>query len=155
MSGEQADDIHRRAVAALAPLRWMEGTWAGIGTAHGEPVTGRLTARAALGDSFLEVRERLTDSDGNEDHEDVCYYRQDPERGLRVLHLMAPATVVDREVRLLPSSDPGVLLFRWYENPFSPRVDFAWNGTELRLEVWLPFEPAPQVSLLYRRLGPT
>jgi hypothetical protein len=135
------------ATDGLAPLDFLVGAWSGVGQSHGAAVQARMEARRVLGGTFLEVSEQLFAADGAPAHEDRAWYRFDPEeQRLRVHHFMHPAWVTERVVGLLPGGG-----CCWDAGPFAPRVELRPAPEGLRSEVWLPFEPAPAVSLLYRR----
>lgn len=128
-----------KARAGLAPLRGLCGDWEGTGTAHGAPIT-----------SALRVRERLDMIEAHEqtgDHEDICFYRFDPEQGqLRVLHLMAGATIEEHPIE---PTDSG---FVWVTPPLSPAVDWSRTADGWRCEVVWPGRRRPEVVVVYRRL---
>ena len=130
----------------LAALSFLIGEWTGEGLANGKPIRGHLSAAMALGDTFLEVRETLTQPDGTLDHEDICYYRYDSEQQqLRVLQMVSPAWTAERPVLLL--SEGGL---RWFDGPLGPQVSLRPTATGLLVTVRLPDTPQPVVELHYR-----
>lgn len=126
--------------AALAPVLGLTGRWQGQGEAHGEPVTSELVIRPILQGTIIEVRERTGE------HEDLCFYRWEVERGeIRVLHLMAGS------VREYPvEQGPEGLI--WVTPPTEPAVEWSLRGAGLRQEVvWPDRETAPEVWIDYAR----
>lgn len=127
----------RTEARAFAPLF---GRWRGQGVAHGEPTTGELEAGPILDGSIVEVRER------SPDHEDRCLYRLEPEdMSLRVLHLMAGATVREYPVERTAT---GLV---WVTPPGEPAVEWSFAEDELVCEVTWPGESAPEVRMVWRR----
>ena len=139
----------QEAQRALAPLSFLCGAWVGEGQAHGEPLSARLLVVPILAGSFLEANERLYRPDGALDHEDRAFYRWDPsEKGLRVLHLMAPAWTGERAVEIL--EDGAAIL--WTGGPETPRVLWRQVGPDALLcAVFLPGEQGPSSVIHYRR----
>lgn len=134
---ERVERTVREAEAFAAFL----GEWAGQGTAHGEPVSARMMARALLDGSFVEVRE-LGDA-----HEDRCFYRFEPEDGsLRVLHLLPGATVREYPLERTPE---GLV---WVTPPGEPAVEWRFFADRLECDVTWPGELAPEVRMVWRRV---
>jgi len=135
--------------AGVVPLGFLQGQWEGEGTSDGQPVTGRLTARMVLDDTFLECSEQLFTAAGALDHEDRVLYRYDIEdQTLRALHLQAPAWVADRHVDLLDDQTG----FAWRGGPTLPKVVVRQIDVDtVDVAVWLPGETAPVTRLTYRR----
>ncbi len=131
----------------LAPLAFLLGNWRGEGMSDGAPLTGRLLARHILSQTFIEVRETLTDAAGVLDHEDLCLYRFDPQcEQVRVVQFQAPAWSMERPVVALPGG--GV---RWYDGPLGPQVVLRPDGEALRITVTLPGAPEPVMWMRYLR----
>lgn len=148
MAEEMAwDERLRQTREALAPLRFLEGSWQGEGTIHGESLRGQLTAASVFGDSFIEARERLFDAQGALSHEDVAFYRYDvKERHLRVTQLMAGAW--QQEQWVVPT-EAG---FRWYAGPFAAKVEFLRQPDgSLLIEIYDPEAMVPSGRMRYRR----
>lgn len=134
--------------SGLAPAMAWVGEWRGEGTAHGEPVEATLRVRAVLGDTQIEVWERVAPLAGaaGEPHEDVCSYRFDVGTAqVRVVHLMAPALVAEYAVEL---SLDGVV---WVTPPNTPAVVWSQVGETLQSEVYWPDQRVPEVRIVYRR----
>jgi hypothetical protein len=137
-----------RCRAGLAPLGPFLGAWAGAGAADGEALSGTLTLRAALGDSFVIQEERLFRADGSEAHAELVVYRWDDEAGaLRAVQHFAPAWV---EHAVVTAPAPGEL--RWDLGPLGPRVVLRLPAPDaLRVEVWHPRGDALLSALEYTR----
>lgn len=130
----------------LSSLSFLIGEWVGEGSAEGRPIRGHLKAALVLGGTFLEVRETLTQPDGTQDHEDICFYRYDTQQQqLRVLQMVQPAWTAERPVVLL--GEGGV---RWYDGPLGPQVSLRPTDTGLLVTVRLPDTTEPVVELHYR-----
>lgn len=148
---QHVDLEHERAREGLAPLAFLVGRWAGLGSSHGAPLRGELVVQPVLGGTFLEARERLIDEDGALDHEDIAFYRYDVEEGdLRVTHLQPPAWTAHARVEALPAADGGGVL--WDSGPLQPRVLWRPFGPDrLLCAVFLPGEPEPASLMRYSR----
>lgn len=141
-SWQQREDESRKQLAALS---FLIGDWIGEGSAEGRPIRGTLSAALTLGDTFLEVRETLTQPDGTLDHEDICFYRYDAsQQQLRVLQMVQPAWTAERPVVL---SEGGL---RWFDGPLGPQVSLRPIATGLLVTVRLPNVTEPVVELHYR-----
>ena len=142
-SWQQLEKTSREQLSALS---FLIGEWIGEGIADGRPIHGHLIAAMVLGDTFLEVRETLTRTDGTLDHEDICYYRYDTsQQQLRVLQMVAPAWTAERPVLLLREGG-----LRWFDGPLGPQVSICPTATGLLVSVRLPNTPQPVVELRYR-----
>lgn len=140
MTDTDWDSRLRRTRAEAAAFHPFLGRWRGRGTAHGEPVEGTLEAAALLDGTFIEVRE------SSADHEDRTIYRFEPEdASLRVLHLLAGATLREYAVERF---EGGLV---WVTPPGEPTVEWFFGADELRCDVTWPGEPAPDVSMVWRR----
>ena len=125
--------------ARLAPALLLVGEWVGEGHAHGEPVVATMRVRLILGDTVLEVWERVGD------HEDLSLYRYDPaDQQRQVLHLMAGA-LAEHPVELTPD---GLV---WVTPPHEPAVVWSIAGADVVSEVVLPGQRVAEVRLRYRR----
>jgi hypothetical protein len=125
--------------ARLAPALLLVGEWVGEGHAHGEPVTARLRVRPILGDTVLEVWEKVGE------HEDLSLYRFDPaDNQLKVLHLMEGATA-EHPVELTPD---GLV---WVTPPQEPAVVWSRVGADVLSEVVWPGQRVAEVQVRYRR----
>lgn len=143
---KEADPELLKAQSGIAPALALVGDWVGAGQAHGEPITATLKVRSVLSDTQVEVWERV--GEGDEAHEDVCFYRFDVASGqIRVLHLMAPALVTEYAVEVVPD---GLV---WVTPPKSPAVLWTLRGAELVSEVIWPDQRVAEVKLRYRRLA--
>ncbi len=142
MSTDATDPWEERLAACrarLAPALMLAGDWAGEGQAHGEPVTARLRVRPILGDTALEVWERVGD------HEDLCIYRWDPDVAqLEVLHLME-GMLAQHPVELTPE---GLV---WVTPPGQPGVVWTAQGATVVSEVIWPGQRVAEVRVTYRR----
>ena len=140
--------------AALAPLRFLLGAWAGEGSSYGAPITGELEVALCLNQTFVEARERLFLADGSLDHEDRAFYRHDAAAGgLVVLHLQAPAWTAERRVEPLPEADGGGLL--WDAGALAPRVLWRPFGQDrLLCAIFMPGNPEPTGLMRYHRRAP-
>ncbi len=117
------------------------GRWRGVGVAHGEPTTGELVGARLLDGSFVEVQER------SPEHEDRCLYRWEADDGsLRVMHLMAGATLREYPVEVTPS---GLV---WVTPPGEPSVEWRFGADELVCEVTWPGADAPEVRMVWSRV---
>lgn len=136
-----------RAREGLLPMRFLEGTWVGEGETRGEPVRARLVVVRCFQDTYLEARETLMDASGEVQHEDVCFYRFDPENMVvKVTQHMAHAWTSDSLVQPEPWGA------RWYSGPFSPRVEWRLLAADRMVEeVYDPEESEPSLSITYRR----
>lgn len=140
--------LERAALDALPMLDFLLGEWEGSGEAHGQPLTGRLTARRILGGTVVETRESLYDADGALDHEDLALYRVEPDRGLFVQHLQAPGWSSEHAVE--PVED-GIA---WESGPVEPRVVLHREGEALVTAVLFPYDPQPVAIMRYRKVAP-
>lgn len=132
--------LHRTRAEAGAFSPFL-GEWQGAGQAHGEPTAGALRGESLLDGSFVEVRER------SPDHEDRTIYRWEPEDGsLRVLHLMAGATLREYPVE---RTERGLV---WITPPGEPAVEWQLGADELVCEVTWPGEAEPEVRMVWRRV---
>lgn len=135
-----------QARAGVAPALALVGDWQGEGHAHGDPIRATLRVRSVLADTQIEVWERV--GEGADAHEDVCFYRYDPDRAeLRVLHLMAPAEVAEHAVEPTGSG------FVWVTPPSAPAVVWTLQGAELVTEVVWPDQRVAEVRIVYRRVA--
>lgn len=141
------DERAQIAREALVPLRFLFGTWEGVGGDPQAPLRGRLEVAARLGETWVEARETLWDSAGQVDHEDICFYRFDPmSEQLVVTQYTAPAWSQNQLVVPTPAG------CRWVGNPLGPRVELRTEGPDLLIvEVWEPFAGAPGHRMVYRR----
>lgn len=125
---------------ALAPLMDLCGRWEGQGMAHGEAITSIVVVRPSFDATMLELREETGT------HQDLCYYRWEPDDGgFRVLHLM-PGSVREYPVE---ATLEGLV---WMTPPAEPAVEWMRRGEGLRQEVMWPDAEAPEVWLEYRRV---
>lgn len=138
----------RRAQAGLLPVRFLEGSWVGEGETRGEAVTARLEVRRCLSETYLEARETLTTGGGDLEHEDVCFYRYDPDNMvIKVTQHTAFAWTTESLVQ------PEAWGARWYSGPFSPRVEWRLEAVDRLVEmVFDPEEADPSLVIRYRRL---
>lgn len=126
--------------ASIAPLLELCGRWQGEGEAHGEKVSSLLLIQPSFDATMLELREQTGD------HQDLCYYRWEPDEGaFRVLHLM-PGSVREYPVETTLEG------FIWVTPPAEPAVEWLRRGTGLRQEVTWPDAEVPEVWLEYRRV---
>jgi hypothetical protein len=140
MTDEEWDAKCARVRAEIAPVAVVEGRWIGRGQAHGEPLRGELRIRRVLGDSMVEVWERVGD------HEDLCFYRYDVDtKQLRVLHLMDGAVVAEHPIE---TTSDGLV---WVTPPDQPAVEWRFDGTDLRCDVVWPGRRVAEVSMRYTR----
>ena len=134
----------REAREGIAALGFMVGSWRGSGTSHGAPITGELTVKTTLGDAWLEARETQFSESGEQEHEDLCLYRYDPEEHrLEVIHLMGHAHMARHPVEAVGDA------FHWITGPMAPRLEICATDIGLRFEVWFPFEGAAAVTMDY------
>jgi hypothetical protein len=125
---------------ALAPMMDLCGRWEGEGQAHGSPISSILIIQPAFDATMLMLTERTGE------HEDLCYYRWDPDEGaFRVLHLMVAS------VREYPVEATGEG-FIWVTPPSEPSVEWLRRGEGLRQEILWPDSEEPEVWLEYRRV---
>jgi hypothetical protein len=125
--------------ARLAPALALTGEWVGQGLAHGEPITARLRVRPILGDTVVEVWEKVGA------HEDLSLYRFEPDTGqLEVLHLME-GRLEQHPVELTPD---GMV---WVSLPGQPAVVFSLVGDTVVSEVVWSGQRVPEVRIVYRR----
>lgn len=140
--------LERAAKAALPALDFLLGDWEGAGQAHGQPLTGTLTARRILGGTVVETRERLFDAAGALDHEDLALYRVEPDRGLFVQHLQPPGWSSEHAVEPVEGG------IAWDAGPVEPRVVLHLEGDTLVTAVLFPFDPQPVATMRYRKVAP-
>jgi hypothetical protein len=134
---------------ALEPLGFLVGRFEGRGLDSGEPVRCEAVGELRLDGSWLELRERLLDPEGDLLYEDFALYRFDPtEDGLRVLHFMGRAWHSQYPVHL---EERGAL--RWTTGVGGPGVRLEATEQGWRSQVTLPDEQEPTVVLEYRRVG--
>lgn len=123
----------------LLPALALAGDWVGEGQAHGEPVTATLRVRPILGDTALEVWERVAD------HEDLCVYRWNPDSGqLEVVHFYAGA-IAQHPVEVTPDG------LHWVTPPGQPGVVWTVRGASVVSEVVWPGQRVAEVRVTYRR----
>ena len=143
LSWEQKGDRARR---GLKPLHFLLGDWSGEGVDQGLPIFSETSGRLLLDESWLELRELLTDERGVRIYQDISLYRFDPvEDGLRVLHLMPHG-----HYKLYPVVRRANA-FRWATGPYGPKVDLAALDDGWQNLVTLPEESEPGLRIRYRR----
>lgn len=140
------DEQGKAAHAGLEPLRFLIGEWVGRGESHGDAVNGVLSVQPLLDGSWLQAAERMNDSDGNQVHSDLAFYRFDAEAdALEVLQLFDHGHRMNTPVEM---TDNG---FRWVTGPGGPKLVFAFDSGALTYTVILPGEQAPAVQMTYKR----
>ena len=142
--------FERRCRAGLSSLDFLVGRFAGEGVGPDGPLRAQIEGRRLLSDTFLELREQQWGGSGELVHEDIAFFRFDPdEERIRVQHLMAPGWVEESQLLPLEGAPGG---FSWASGPFTPRVLLLPEEGGFLVEVWMPLAADPEQRIHYRPL---
>ncbi len=135
----------KKAQEGLEPVRFVIGTWTGVGQSHGIQTRGKMTVVPILDGTWLQATEVITEVDAGTETIDLCFYRYHAEaESLQVFQFYEHAHLSTLLV------EPTANGFRWITGPMAPQLAFERTEEGFRYAAVVDGQDTPVSEMSYK-----